>query len=465
MPSADALPVIPSVTPEQLSTYDVPGPRYTSYPTVPEWSEGFTGDAYGAALARSDADPRPLSIYVHIPFCWSMCAYCGCNVIATKRQERADPYLDLIEKEVALVAARLPTRRRVAQLHLGGGTPTFLSEAQFERLWSILLRHFELTDDAEVCVEVHPGVTRREQLVTLSRLGVNRLSFGVQDTNAVVQDAIGRHQTYEQTRTMLDLARGLGFGSINFDLIYGLPHQDTRTWARTLDRVLELAPDRLAVYSFAYLPRHKPHQRRLPADALPEPRSKIDLFRQTFEACTRAGYQPVGMDHFAAPHDRLAKAAADGTLWRNFQGYTVQRAPDSVAFGVSGISDIGGVFAMNPRRMKAYAEAVEAGRLPTTRGIELTAEDQARRALITDLMCNLKVDLGPGADEAYATELDALVPLAGDGLVDLITGPEGRVSLRVTPLGRLFLRNVAMPFDARLRQRAAEDRPRFSRTV
>jgi len=463
--TADELTVIPCVSADQLETYDVPGPRYTSYPTVPEWDAAFDGPAFGAALDRANGGDEPLSVYVHIPFCWRMCSYCGCNVIATRRQARADPYLDLVEKEIALVAARLPGRRKVAQLHFGGGTPTFLSEAQFTRLWEMIGRHFELVEGAEACVEIHPGVTTRSQLTTLRALGVNRLSLGVQDTDELVQDAIGRHQTFEQTRTTLDLARGLGFGSINFDLIYGLPHQDTRRWARTLDRVLDLGPDRAAVYSFAYVPHMKPHQKRLPTDALPRGREKVDLFRQAFEAFTRAGYVPVGMDHFAAPHDRLARAATDGTLGRNFQGYTVRRAPESIAFGVSAISDVGGAYAQNPRRLSDYEAALTAGRLPTIRGLMLTDEDQQRRSLITRLMCNLRVDLGPGALDRYAAELDELVPLAGDGLVDLLIGEGGRVELRVTALGRLFLRNVAMPFDARLRALDVADRPQFSRTV
>lgn len=460
--SASPVPIVPA---GHIATYDVAGPRYTSYPTAPEWSDAFGPGDYARALTRAAAGPAPLSLYVHVPFCWSMCSYCGCNVIVTRNPQRADAYLDLLEIEIDRVAAHLGDRRRVAQLHLGGGTPTFLDCDQLERLFGMLGRHFTLLEDAEATVEINPAVTTREQIETLRALGINRLSFGVQDFDDRVQESIGRVQTFEETRAMLDLARGLGFDSVNFDLIYGLPHQTPRSWARTLDRVIELAPDRLAVYGFAYVPGFKPHQRKLPADALPDGPARLDLFRQAWSAFAHAGYLSVGMDHFAAPHDPLARAVVDGTLWRNFQGYTVQRAAETVAFGVSAISDIGGVFAQNPRRMSDYRALLESGRLPIARGLELTPEDRVRRRLITQLMCNLSLDLGPGAVDLYAAELDGLAPLAADGLVDVRIGEAGAVQLRVTPLGRLFLRNVAMPFDARLRDRPAGGAPRFSRTV
>lgn len=464
----DSLPIlsdVPEVPPGYVSAYDVAGPRYTSYPTAPEWSADFGPADYARALERASGAPEPLSLYVHIPFCWSMCSYCGCNVIVTRDPARADAYLDLVEQEVVLVAERLGARRQVAQMHLGGGTPTFLDPVQLERLFGIIGRHFELTDDVESTVEINPAVTHRDHIETLHQLGVNRLSFGVQDFDPRVQDSIGRVQSFAETRAMLDLARGLGYRSINFDLIYGLPHQSPRSWARTLDQVIELAPDRLAIYGFAFVPDFKPHQRKLPADAMPEGPARLDLFRQAWRALSHAGYASIGMDHFAAPHDPLARAAREGRLWRNFQGYTVQRAPETVAFGVSAISDIGGTFAQSPRRMSQYRDLVSSGRLPVARGLELTAEDRARRRLITQLMCNLSLDLGPAALDDYAFELDALAPLATDGLLDMLSGPDGAVELRVTPLGRLFLRNIAMPFDARLRTHSPATRPRFSRTV
>ncbi len=461
----DSLPVIPNVPPAHIDTYDVPGPRYTSYPTAPEWRDDFGPADYAEALDRARRDPAPLSLYVHVPFCRRMCAYCGCNVIVTRNQSRGDEYLDLLEIEIDRVAERLGGRRQVAQLHIGGGTPTFLDCAQLERLFGMIRPRFDVLDTAEATVEINPAVTSRAQVETLRRLGINRLSFGVQDFDPRVQESIGRVQSFEETRAMLDLARGLGYRSVNFDLIYGLPHQTPRTWARTLDRVLELAPDRLAIYGFAYVPHLKPHQRKLPADALPHGSDRLDLFRQAWKALANAGYVSVGMDHFAAPHDPLARAAAEGTLGRNFQGYTVQRAPETVAFGLSAISDIGGVYAQNPRRLSHWRQMLEDGELPIARGLRLTEEDRTRRQLITDLMCNLALDLPPGSSETYATEIFSLTPLARDGLLEIRSAPDGSVRLRVTPLGRLFLRNIAMPFDARLRARPSDDRPRFSRTV
>lgn len=455
---------LPLVEPRHLELYDVPGPRYTSYPTAPEWSEAFGPDDHAAALATARLAEAPLSLYVHIPFCWSMCRYCGCNVVVTRDPSRADDYLGLLEEELALVADRLGQRRTVAQLHLGGGTPTFLDERQLGRLWSAVTRHFTLSDDAEATVEVNPVVTSRSQITTLRALGVNRISMGVQDFDPLVQETIGRRQSPEETRALVNYVRGLGFESVNFDLIYGLPHQTPTRWHKTIEQVIDIAPDRLAVYSFAYVPDFAPHQRRLPAEALPLGMDKLDLFRQASDALVTAGYVPVGLDHFAAPGDRLAQAAREGTLGRNFQGYTVRRAPETIAFGASAISDIGGVFAQNHRRLSHYRDAVLAGRLPVARGVRLSAEDERRRAVITELMCNLRVDLGAGARDAYRDELQDLAPLAADGLVRIMPGDDGRVQIGVTPRGRFFLRNVAMPFDARLRARGGESSG-YSRTV
>ncbi len=427
---------VPTVSDLVLERYDVPTPRFTSYPIVPVWTDGFEG--YGDALERASAVGAPLSLYVHVPFCWRLCHYCGCNVVVSSKRDRGDSYLDLLELEVDLVAERLAPRRAVSQLHVGGGTPTFLSAAQLERLWSILTRRFDLTDDAEVSVEVHPGVTAPEQLAMLRQLGCNRLSLGVQDTNEAVQAAIGRDQTVAQTRAALDYARGAGFGSINFDLIYGLPGQTTSSWARTLDKVLEMGPDRVAVFGFAYVPQLRPNQRRLDVEAIPLGRERLDLFRQAWRAFDAAGYRFIGLDHFIAPHDELAKAAEDGRLWRNFQGYTVRETPDTIGLGVTGISDVAGAYAQNVRTLPRYAEAVQAGQLATVKGMRRSAEDDRRRALIARLMCHLEVPLPPEAK----LERERLQPLAADGLVEL----EPDV-MRVTPPGRLFLRNIAQVFD------------------
>ncbi len=429
---------VPRPTPEILARYDVPAPRYTSYPPVPAWDDDFPG--YPAAIERAASSEAPLSLYVHVPFCWSLCHYCGCNVVVSKNQDRADSYLDLLAKEIALVGERLAPRRAVQQLHFGGGTPTFLRESQMVRLFEMLGTHFDLLPDAEISVEVHPGVTTLEQLKQLRALGCNRISLGIQDTDQQVLSAIGRDQSLVDSCAALDAARGLGFESVNFDLIYGLPYQDTRTWGRTLDTVLGMRPDRVAAYAFAFVPNLRPNQRRLDAEAMLNGAAKLDLFRQAWHAFESAGYTFLGLDHFAAPGDELAEAAKDGRLWRNFQGYTVRHAPETVALGVTGISDIGGAYAQNVRTLPKYAEALNEGRLPTVKGMLRTADDDARRDLIARLMCHLKLDL----DEAYDAELKALQPMVADGLVEL----DGR-HLTVTRLGRLFLRNIAQVFDAR----------------
>ncbi len=450
---------VPSVSEELLVRYNVTGPRYTSYPTVPVWHDDFGVDDHITALKRAAQQPEaPLSVYMHVPFCEHLCHYCGCNVIVAKSKAKADPYLRDIATEMALTAEHLGDRRTLGQVHWGGGTPTFLDIPRLETLWGSLLKHYTLAPDAEVSVEINPVTTSLDQLKALRDLGFNRLSLGVQDLDPQVQEAIGRHQTVEQTIEALEYARGLGFSSINFDLIYGLPHQDHRTWSDTLDRIIELAPDRIAVYSFAWLPTLRPHQNRIDGDTLPKGRAKLDLLRQAWKAFATAGYAAIGMDHFARPDDELARAQSEGRLWRNFQGYTVQAAQDTVAFGVSAISDVGGAYTQNVRTLPKYHAALAEGRLPTVRGMHLSAEDLRRRTLITQLMCNLSVTLTADDRHHFADALAALKPLVADGLV-----APTEDGLRVTDLGRIFLRNVAMPFDEYLAPEGA--RGRFSQTV
>ncbi|HSP78354.1 MAG TPA: oxygen-independent coproporphyrinogen III oxidase, partial [Myxococcaceae bacterium] len=438
---------IPTPSEELMRRYDVAGPRYTSYPTAPEWQHAFGTTDYAERLEAAGAvgADEPLSLYVHLPFCRSLCWYCGCNVVVSKEQEAADLYIDHVLRELEQVEARLGSRRKLAQVHWGGGTPTFLSEAQLERLWRGLTRRFSPLPDAEVAVEVHPAVTTPEQLTLLRQLGFNRVSMGLQDFEPRVQEVTNRLQSFEQTRALLEHARELGFSGVNFDLIYGLPYQTPESWARTLEQVLSLRPDRLAVYSFAFLPEVLKHQRRMPAEALPDARTKLGLFRSAWEAFVEAGYRPIGMDHFAVPEDELARAQERRALGRNFQGYTVKAASDVVALGSTGISDVGGAYAQNVRSLPRYYERIEAGGFATERGIRLTEDDRRRRALITQLMCNFWVDLGEEGERDFAPELERLRPLEEDGLVRR----EGR-QLEVTPLGRLFVRNVAMVFDAYL---------------
>ncbi|NTX33466.1 oxygen-independent coproporphyrinogen III oxidase [Myxococcus sp. CA033] len=455
----EPLPGVPRPTPELLSRYDVSGPRYTSYPTAPEWRQDFGPEALEARLrsAGTRDSAEPLSLYVHLPFCHSLCWYCGCNVVISRDTSAADRYLDHLVMELDLVTARLGARRSLSQIHWGGGTPTFLTEPQLARLWTELTRRFVPLPDAEVAIEVHPSVTTAGQLTLLRSLGFNRLSMGLQDFDPRVQEVTNRLQTPERTRALLEHARALGFTGVNFDLIYGLPYQEPEGWARTLETVLEMRPDRLAVYSFAFMPDVLKHQKRMPAEALPTAPVKLELFRSAYAAFVGAGYQAIGMDHFAVPEDELARALSERRLGRNFQGYTVKAASDVVALGSTGISDVGGAYAQNIRPLPAYYERVSRGRLATERGLLLTEDDRKRRAVITQLMCNAWVDLGEDGVRDFAPELERLRRFEEDGLV-----VRSGTQLELTALGRLFVRNVAMVFDARL---ARAERPRFSRTV
>jgi oxygen-independent coproporphyrinogen-3 oxidase len=449
-----------------IKKYDRPGPRYTSYPTAPEWTDAFGPLQYEHHLARADADGGPLSMYVHLPFCREMCRFCGCNVVATHDRSRADAYLDVLEQEVALVAARLPRRRTVSQLHWGGGTPTFLDERQLTRCHEILARHFEFAKDVEKAVEIDPAITTKAQIDVLARLGFNRISMGVQDFDAKVQEVVGRIQGEKETAELVRAARDNGFKGVNLDLIYGLPYQTPETWKDTLDRILRIHPDRLAVFGFAYVPWSKPHQRLLPQEALPRTEQRVELFLGAVEAFTKAGYRLIGLDHFALESDEMAKAQAGGYLTRNFQGYTVRPAVDTVAFGMSSISDIGGAYAQNAHKLKEWGEKVQAGIVPVQKGAAVTADDVMRRFVINRVMCLLRLDLrevaekfGPEARGAVERDLEGgVAELQGDGLVTF----DGEV-LKVTPLGQLLVRNVAMLFDAYLRK--ADGKKQFSRTV
>ena len=452
---------LPELTDEQIRRLDVPGPRYTSYPTAPEWTDELTPEKYLAKIGEAgQEDPsKPLSLYIHIPFCRELCTYCGCNVVIAKDDSRADPYIETVAKEMQLVAERLGPRRGLSQIHWGGGTPTFLNEKQLRFMWDRIRDLFVPQADAEIAIEVDPAITTKGQLDLLRSLGFNRLSMGVQDFDPDVQEAVNRIQGIEETHELLLHARSLGFSGINFDLIYGLPRQTTASWQRTLELVTSMRPDRMAVYSFAFIPDLRHHQRKIDADEVPKGPDKLNLFRQTYKVFTDAGYEAIGMDHFALPEDELSRAQKDRRLGRNFQGYTVKSATDVVAFGVTGISDIQGCYAQNVRPLKLYYDAINAGRLATERGILLTDEDRVRRGLITQIMCNFWVDLADfGGVEQFAPEMARLSELQDQGLV-ILHGSQ----VEVTPLGRLFVRVVAMAFDTYLRRRPGP--PTFSRTV
>lgn len=457
------------MTPELLARHDRPGPRYTSYPTAVEFSDRFGPADYELRLGEaSQRAMDPLSLYVHLPFCSARCSFCACHVVIARDPAVADAYLSRVIAEAAVVADRLGARRRLVQYHWGGGTPTYYSPEVLTRLHSALLSNFEMTPDAEMAVEVDPRVTTRSHLETLAALGFNRLSLGVQDLDPEVQHLIGRHQTEEQTRVLYEYARELGFRSINFDLIYGLPGQTDVTIEATLDAIVAMRPDRLAVYSFAFVPWMRPHQHRIDESTLPQPMDKLALFAGVANRLMAADYRRIGMDHFALPDDDLALAAATRTLSRNFMGYTTGISAEVIALGSSGISDIGGAYAQNHRRLASYYQAVDGGSLPIERGYRLDADDLLRREVITEIMCNGEVDLAAAAErhgadfDSFSEEIRLL--LAAGGLVE-----EGLAVLRgsevgVTELGSPFVRRLAEVFDVHTRRRAL-DRPAFSRII
>jgi oxygen-independent coproporphyrinogen-3 oxidase len=437
-----------------------PGPRYTSYPTANLFDDSVGPAEHRAALARHGASGDPLSLYVHLPFCKSLCFYCACNVIITQRRDAVPEYLGLLEREADLVVDALGRGRRVTQLHLGGGTPTYLTVDELRRLHALLAARFDLSTAEELSIEIDPRVTSPEQLEALAALGWNRASFGVQDFDPDVQAAIHRVQGVGQTSALIAAARAAGFDGVNVDLIYGLPLQRVETFRRTLDAVLELRPDRTALYSYAHVPWMRPAQASFERRGrkLPAADEKLALFEEAVRAFTAAGYVQLGMDHFALPTDELAQALARGTLHRNFQGYTVRRADALVGLGASSISDVGGLYAQSEKDLAPYRAAVLSGRLPTARGLTRTPEDERRRAVISALMT--RGALPAAVLDGFPEERARLGDLERDGLVSF--APDG--ALVVTPLGRLFVRNIAMVFDAYLKTRPAE-RPLFSQTV
>jgi oxygen-independent coproporphyrinogen-3 oxidase len=465
----DARPADRAVTVDLLSRYDRPGPRYTSYPTAVEFHEGVTGGDYLDCLAAANAlGDAPLSLYMHLPFCEERCLFCGCHTIITRHKDVAVPYLGLLGREIELLAARLPDRRRFAQLHLGGGTPTYYTPRQLDGLISGLLKHFTPLAGAELAFEADPRVTTAEHLDVLAELGFNRVSFGVQDLNHDVQEAINRVQTREQTARLVDHAREKGYRGINVDLIYGLPLQTPETFESTVDSVIALGPDRAAVYSFAFVPWVKGSQKKIEEGQLPAPDVKLQLFAIARERFLAAGYEPIGMDHFARPDDDLAIARREGKLRRNFQGYAVIPGDDVVGLGISAIGDVRGTYVQNEKKLSTYEQVITEGKLPVYRGVRRSADDELRRTVIHELMCNFRVDAqaverahGITFAQYFADDLTLLVPYERDGMVRV-----SDAGIEATPVGELFVRNLAMCFDRYQREKhAAESKPVFSRTV
>jgi oxygen-independent coproporphyrinogen-3 oxidase len=452
-----------------LPRYATEGPRYTSYPTAPVWSDRYGPEAYRKELGREDVDPSdPLSIYVHVPFCESLCHYCACNKVITRKRELADEYLDTIEREVAAVHAAVRVPRRTTQHHWGGGTPTYLSPAQVQRLFGCVNAAFPVADDAEVSIEVDPRVTTDEHIVALRECGFNRISMGVQDFEPKVQEAIHRIQPADETGKLVESARRSGFESVNFDLIYGLPYQTPETFARTLDTVMDLAPDRIALYSYAHVTWVAKQQRGFERKDLPAAETKLAIMLLSIRRFLAAGYCFIGLDHFAKPDDELATALRDRTLRRNFMGHTTQAGVDMIGFGPSAISELRGSYAQSQRELADWQAAVAAEGVATMRGHLLSSDDIERRWVIGRIMClgELRADefereFGREFKAAYASELTALGTMRDDGLVTIA----GDGSLEVTALGRLLVRNVAMHFDAYLPEQQRSGKQMFSKTV
>ncbi|MHC4492295.1 MAG: oxygen-independent coproporphyrinogen III oxidase [Planctomycetota bacterium] len=455
-----------ATTMEMIRRYDRPGPRYTSYPTALEFHPEVDHAAYVRYLEQAGTRSAPLSFYIHLPFCEERCLFCGCNVVVTKQREIATHYLEVLAQEVRHLAGHLGERRALSQYHWGGGTPTYLSTDQMRALQGVVKEHFEIEPDAEVAIEVDPRVTTQEHLEVLCELGFNRLSVGVQDFDPEVQAEVHRIQPFELTQQLLAAGRALGFTSSNVDLIYGLPLQKPESFRETIKDVIRIKPERIAIYSYAHVPWMKGHQRKIREETLPTPETKLELFTSAVSLLQGAGYVSIGMDHFALPDDELGRASLDGTLGRNFMGYTVRQAPDMVACGLSGIGDVEGAYFQNERKLHSYQRAVEERGLAVERGYVRTDDDHVRRFVIGTLMCAFRLDFADVEDrfgirfgETFRQELEDLKPMAADGLVDVTD-----TGVQVTDEGRLFIRNVCMTFDAYLR-RSSDDTPRWSRTV
>ena len=443
------------------------GPRYTSYPTALQFDDTLTADGYRDNAIASNASGIPLSLYLHVPFCQSLCYYCGCNKVVTRNQARVDKYIEMLFREIDMQSALFDRRRAVEQLHFGGGTPTYLSSAQLDELMSKLRAAFSFDDSEhrEFSIEVDPRTVDEKGIGKLAEFGFNRLSLGIQDFDSNVQQAVNRRQSADDVSNLLAAARDAGFESISFDLIYGLPHQTVSSFDATLARVIEMRPDRLAVYNYAHLPQRFKGQRMINDIDIPSPETKLDILRHTIETLCGAGYEYIGMDHFALPGDELLRARSNGTLQRNFQGYSTHRNCDLVALGVSAIGSIGDVFAQNAVTTMEYQALIENGEFAVSKGIAVDADDRLRADVIQSLMCYDRLSFAAfnaqhGTDFAhyFADEIRRLKPLADDGLIEL-----DESGVVITGKGRLLLRSVAMVFD-RYIDPAQNDR-RFSKAI
>lgn len=443
------------------------GPRYTSYPTALQFNDELTADVYRAKARESNDSDVPLSLYVHIPFCHSLCYYCGCNKIVTRNEERVARYMEMLYREIEMQSELFDRGRLIEQLHFGGGTPTYLDKPQLAALMDHLRASFTFdeSDEREFSIEVDPRTVDAERIRELWDLGFNRLSLGIQDFNEDVQKAVNRAQSPAEVQALMDSARESGFGSISFDLIYGLPHQTVESFDKTLDIVIAMQPDRLAVYNYAHLPQRFKGQRMINAEDIPAPETKLDLLHHTIDKLCDAGFMYIGMDHFALPEDELVLARQNGTLQRNFQGYSTHRQCDLIALGVSGIGSIGNMFAQNSVSTIEYEEMIESGELPIVKGLLIDDDDLLRAAVIQDLMCYDSLsfdDFGARHNidfRAYfASEIEKLGVLEDDDLIVL-----SDAGIEITPRGRLLLRNIAMTFDRYID--LEENDNRFSKAI
>ncbi|MCG8306016.1 MAG: oxygen-independent coproporphyrinogen III oxidase [Cytophagales bacterium] len=453
---------------ELLKKYDKAGPRYTSYPTAPHFHEGVNGEKLLAHIKNDNENiaDKDLSLYFHIPFCDTLCYFCGCNMMVTRNQDKIEQYLDYLEKEIQLLKKHIDNDRKVIQLHFGGGTPTHLSPDQLLRLGKIIHNHFDFKDDAEVGVEIDPRELTRDHMVALSEAGFNRCSMGIQDFDKKVQKTVNRIQTEDITWDAVRWARELNFTSINLDLMYGLPFQNYDTYGKTIDTILSMNPDRLAVFNYAHLPGMIKHQNLIKEEWLPSGDQKLELLKLSIEKLNEAGYVYIGMDHFAKPEDELTRAMQNGTLYRNFQGYSTHAGINLFGFGITSIGMLTDIYAQNYKKLDEYYQALNKNQLPVMRGISLNRDDQLRREVITELMCNFKLDKSKiehkykiQFDNYFLEALSTLKSFEDDGLIYL-----GDTQLKVTDAGRLLIRNIAMNFDHYLMKKQ-DKRPQYSRTV
>ncbi len=455
-----------NITAAFVEKYNQPGPRYTSYPTVPAWKQEFGAQQYQLALQElSEQSDDELAIYLHLPFCAKHCHYCGCNALVTREKDAVDQYLDLVEKEIGMVTDIIGNRRKVAHLHWGGGTPNFLNEKQTERALNLFRNAFEIQENAEISIEVDPRISSPEQAKFLHGLGFRRISLGVQDFEESVQIAIGRRQSHDRTIRVYDGCRDAGFAGVNIDLVYGLPGQTRKTFTATLKEIISLDPDRVACFSYAHVPWVRPDQNKVDTTIMLAGFEKFQLFQLTVDLFGEADYDWIGIDHFARKNDELSLALRDRALHRNFMGYATKPAPHMLAFGMSGIGDVSHRFVQNDPNLASWSAAVAEGRFPVVKGHHLNEDDRLRRLAIINIMCNLELpwqltvpEFGAPADQLFQESLKALPPLVDDGLVEV-----DQHGLRITPKGRYFVRNVAMIFDTYLGQ--DKDRPIFSKTI